>query len=119
MSSAAALPRIGCTFWREAPGTGKTTLALQFLLHGAAEGEAGLYVTLSETTEELRAVAETHGWSLAGLTIFELVSQKEMEAAAEQSVLHPAPTHLLKKPFEVDALTTLVRTALRERETVC
>jgi circadian clock protein KaiC len=76
------------------PGTGKTTLALQFLLHGVAQGEPGLYITLSETGAELRAVAETHGWSLEGITIFELVGQKEMEAEAEQSILHPAEVEL-------------------------
>jgi circadian clock protein KaiC len=76
------------------PGTGKTTLALQFLLHGVAHGESALYITLSETAEELRAVAETHGWSLDALTIFELVGQKEMDADAEQSILHPAEVEL-------------------------
>src|SRR5215218_5453042 len=55
------------------PGAGKTTLALQFLLDGSARGERGLYVTLSETEDELRAAAETHGWSLDSLQIFELV----------------------------------------------
>ena len=54
------------------PGTGKTTLALQFLLEGAARGERGLYVTLSETAEELRASAESHGWSLDGVEIYQL-----------------------------------------------
>ncbi|MDY6946037.1 MAG: ATPase domain-containing protein [Pseudomonadota bacterium] len=76
------------------PGTGKTTLALQFLLHGAARGEACLYITLSETADELRAVADTHGWSLDDLTIFEMVSEEEMEAEAEQSILHPAEVEL-------------------------
>jgi circadian clock protein KaiC len=50
------------------PGSGKTTLALQFLLDGVAKGEAVLYVTLSETEEELRAVAASHGWSPADIT---------------------------------------------------
>ena len=54
------------------PGSGKTTLALQFLMAGAAAGEPVLYVTLSETDEELRSVAESHGWSLDGITIREL-----------------------------------------------
>lgn len=76
------------------PGTGKTTLALQFLRHGIAQGEPSLYITLSETAAELRAVAETHGWSLDGMTIFELVGQKEMDAEAEQSILHPAEVEL-------------------------
>ena len=49
------------------PGSGKTTLALQFLLEGARQGEPVLYVTLSETEEELRSVADSHGWSLDGV----------------------------------------------------
>src|SRR6187431_2951361 len=59
------------------PGSGKTTLALQFLLEGIAHGEAVLYVTLSETAEELRAVAASHGWSLDGITIRELVPSED------------------------------------------
>lgn len=54
------------------PGTGKTTLALQFLIEGAKNGERGLYVTLSESSAELRAVAASHGWSLEGIDIYEL-----------------------------------------------
>ena len=50
-----------------APGTGKTTLSLQFLLDGVAKGETCVYITLSETAEELRAAAATHGWSLLSL----------------------------------------------------
>ena len=45
------------------PGTGKTTLALQFLLEGAAQGESVIYVTLSESRRELEQVARSHGWS--------------------------------------------------------
>ena len=52
------------------PGTGKTTLALQFLLEGERRGEAGLYVTLSETAEELRSTAGSHGWSLDKITLY-------------------------------------------------
>ena len=54
------------------PGVGKTTLALQFLLEGARRGERGVYVTLSETREELEVVAASHGWSLDGIELFEL-----------------------------------------------
>ena len=53
------------------PGTGKTTLALQFLMEGVRLGLPGLYITLSETADELRAVAESHGWSLDGVSLFE------------------------------------------------
>src|SRR3954471_19611487 len=56
------------------PGSGKTTLALQYLLEGARLGERGLYITLSETAEELRAVAASHGWSLDGIALFELTA---------------------------------------------
>jgi circadian clock protein KaiC len=55
------------------PGTGKTTLALQFLLDGALKGEKGLYITLSETEAELQLVAARHGWSLDSVSIFQLV----------------------------------------------
>ena len=51
------------------PGTGKTTIALQFLLEGARLGERVLYITLSETGHELRLVAQRHGWSLDGVDI--------------------------------------------------
>jgi circadian clock protein KaiC len=64
------------------PGAGKTTLALQFLLEGARRGERCLYVTLSETERELRAVAKRHGWSLDQITLFELVP---LEADLEPS----------------------------------
>jgi circadian clock protein KaiC len=77
------------------PGTGKTTLALQFMLEGARSGEKCLYVTLSETAEELRAVARSHGWSLDGVTIFEL-TPPEANFAADQyyTLLHPSEVEL-------------------------
>jgi circadian clock protein KaiC len=59
------------------PGAGKTTLGLQYLLEGVRQGEHGLYVTLSETEEELRAVAASHGWSLEGIALFELGPTEE------------------------------------------
>lgn len=76
------------------PGTGKTTLALQFLLEGARRGEPGLYITLSETAEELRAVAASHGWSLDKLVLFELINQDGLEPEGEQSILHPSEIEL-------------------------
>ena len=54
------------------PGSGKTTLAMQFLMEGVRVGESVLYVTLSETQEEILAVAESHGWSLEGVQILEV-----------------------------------------------
>src|SRR5512143_3006974 len=61
------------------PGSGKTTLALQFLLAGAKAGEKGLYITLSETASELREVARSHAWSLEGIELFELVNEQRLD----------------------------------------
>ena len=83
------------------PGTGKTTLALQFLLKGVALGEVSLYITLSETAEELRAVAATHGWSLEGLCLFELVGESGLDPESEQTVLHPSEVELGETTREV------------------
>lgn len=76
------------------PGSGKTTLGLQFLMQGVRTGEKGLYVTLSETGEELRTVAASHGWSLEGIEVFELVSNEGLGPEAEQSILHPSEIEL-------------------------
>ena len=75
------------------PGTGKTTLALQFLLEGSAAGEQGLYVTLSETADELRATAESHGWTLEGIEIFELAAADEANSET-YTLFHPAEIEL-------------------------
>lgn len=73
-----------------APGSGKTTLSLQFLLDAKARGERTLYITLSETSEELAAVARSHGWDLEGIDLFELSSAEEvLGEGREQSILHP------------------------------
>jgi circadian clock protein KaiC len=58
------------------PGTGKTTLALQFLLEGARLGETTLYLSLSETEQEMQVVAHRHGWSLEGIGVLELVRRQ-------------------------------------------
>jgi len=76
------------------PGTGKTTLGLQFLLEGVARGEAGLYITLSETADELAAVAESHGWSIDALSIYELADDQVLDPEAQQSILHAAEIEL-------------------------
>lgn len=77
------------------PGTGKTTLAIQFLLEGARRGETGLYVTLSETKEELKKVAQSHGWSLDNITIFELVPHSEsLKPEAQYTIFHPSEVEL-------------------------
>lgn len=77
------------------PGTGKTTIALQFLLEGVRHGERALYITLSETKRELKLVAKRHNWSLAGLEIFELVPPEiTLDPDRELTVLHPAEVDL-------------------------
>jgi len=76
------------------PGAGKTTLGLQFLLDGVSRGESGLYITLSETTDELTAAARSHGWDLAPLAIFELAGDDDLDPDAQQSVFHPSEVEL-------------------------
>lgn len=72
------------------PGAGKTTLALEFLREGVRAGDKALYVTLSETTEELSAVAHSHGWSLDDISLLELSAVEDMLGEQrEQSILHP------------------------------
>ena len=76
------------------PGTGKTTLALQFLLAGASRGTRGLYVTLSETREELTGVAASHGWTLDTVDIFELSAEQSGAADEGYTLFHPAEIEL-------------------------
>jgi circadian clock protein KaiC len=77
------------------PGVGKTTLALQFLLEGVRLGERVLYITLSETREELLAVANSHGWSLEGVDLYELSAMEEaLKAESDNSVFHSAEVEL-------------------------
>ena len=76
------------------PGTGKTTLALQFLRAGLERGELGLYITLSETAHELRTVVASHGWTLDGIELYELVNELGLAADEKQSVLLPSEIEL-------------------------
>ena len=78
------------------PGAGKTTVALQYLLEGAKQGNRGLYVTLSETAQELTAGARSHGWAIHPLVeIFELTpSESLLEAGQEQSLLYSSDLEL-------------------------
>ncbi len=80
---------------RGRPGTGKTTIALQFLLDGAKNGERVLFVSLSETERELELVAQRHGWSLDGIDVFELVpAETTLDPAQQVTVFHPAEMEL-------------------------
>ncbi|MET7244471.1 ATPase domain-containing protein, partial [Methylobacterium sp. EM32] len=77
------------------PGSGKTTLALQFLRDGARLGERCLYITLSESRRELVSVASRHGWSLDGIEIFELVPPEfSIDKRQQQSLVHSSDLEL-------------------------
>jgi circadian clock protein KaiC len=77
------------------PGSGKTTLAMQFLLAGCRKGEPCLYVTLSESEEELRASAASHGWDLEGINILEIISSEDsLKADARYTMFHPSEVEL-------------------------
>jgi circadian clock protein KaiC len=83
------------------PGSGKTTLAMQFLLAGVSQGEPVLYVTLSETAEELKASAASHGWSLDGIELREL--------APTEAALDPDEQSTMFHPSEVELAATIKR----------
>jgi circadian clock protein KaiC len=76
-----------------APGTGKTTLALQFLLAARERGQRTLYITLSETADELRSVVASHGWSLEGVDLLQLAAGQK-HAPEEYTLYHPAEVEL-------------------------
>jgi circadian clock protein KaiC len=78
-----------------APGSGKTTLALQFLMEGTKNSESGLYITFSESDDEIRSVAESHGWDLSGLHLLELTELGSRLKVQEQyTVFQPAEVEL-------------------------
>jgi circadian clock protein KaiC len=77
------------------PGVGKTTLGLRFLLEGQKVGERGLYITLSETHEELMEVANSHGWDLSQLSIFELSAiEGQLALESQNTLFHPSEVEL-------------------------
>src|SRR4051812_9984422 len=76
------------------PGSGKTTLGMQFLMQGIRRGEPGLYVTLSETRDELQAIARSHGLDLPADSIFELASLDD--------ALHPQSQYTMFHPSEIE-----------------
>jgi circadian clock protein KaiC len=86
------------------PGAGKTTIATQFLLAGVEAGERCLYITLSETEDEMRSGAASHGWDLSGIDIFELVPPENLlDENQQQSLLYSSDLELgetTKRIFE-------------------
>ncbi|HEY4358904.1 MAG TPA: ATPase domain-containing protein [Acidobacteriaceae bacterium] len=86
------------------PGTGKTTLALQYLLEGSRIGEKGMYVTLSESKIELEQVARSHGWDISPITIYEMIpSDEDLSAEAQYTVFHPSEVEL------ADTITAILK----------
>src|SRR5687768_8420780 len=77
------------------PGSGKTTLAMQFLMDGAKRGEQVLYITLSETYEELLSVAKSHDWDISGITVRELLpNEGALESDDQYTMFHPSEVEL-------------------------
>lgn len=95
------LPRGGTYLVQGEAGTGKTTLALQFLLSGVAEGESALYITLSQTTEWLHKIATSHGWALDGVDLLNASAIQSASGSGEQVLLHSAD-------LELNELTNIV-----------
>lgn len=106
------LPRNRIYLLQGEPGTGKTTLALQFLLDGAAKGEKGLYITFSESKEELMAVGESHGWNLDNISLLELSAiEGQLRPEAQNTVFHPAEV-------EMNQVTELIQKAVEDNDPV-
>ncbi len=95
-----------------APGTGKTTLSMQFLLEGRQRGEKCLYITLSETITELREVASSHGWNLDGIELYELSAvEPRVNSEDEYTVFRPEEIELNETVQEIYTLIERVQPA--------
>ncbi|HEY1231627.1 MAG TPA: ATPase domain-containing protein [Ramlibacter sp.] len=76
------------------PGAGKTTAGLQFLNEGVRHGESVVYITLAENQEELAAVAASHGWTLDGIHVHEVLPDENLLASGHHSMFHPSEVEL-------------------------
>ena len=93
-----------------APGTGKTTVAMQFLREGAARGESVLYVTLSENLVELEGVAGSHGWTLDGIHVREMLpAQHALEPDEQYTMFHPSEVELSETTLKILADVDLIK----------
>ena len=96
------LPRNRLYLIQGDPGVGKTTMAIQFLLAGARNDEKGLYITLSETKDEIDVVARSHGWDLSGIELYELSTiEEKVRMDSESTFFHPSEVELTRT---IDAL---------------
>jgi len=94
------------------PGSGKTTLALQFLLEGLRKGETVFYITLSETRAELLQVAHSHGWAIDDVPVLDLSAiENLLKPEAQTTVFHPSEVELAKITKLVLDETTRIRPA--------
>ena len=94
---AGGLPRDCFYLVQGDPGSGKTTLALQFLLEGVRRGEKVFYITLSETEKELLKVARSHGWSLDKIPVLDLSAVENLlRPEAQTTVFHSSEVELTK-----------------------
>ncbi|RYD65575.1 MAG: circadian clock protein KaiC, partial [Verrucomicrobiaceae bacterium] len=91
------------------PGTGKTTLSLQFLMEGVRNGEKALYVTLAETREELQGVADSHGWDLSGVEVFEVAAAEQGRPEQDYTALYPGEVELGESLEKITAIVERVR----------
>jgi circadian clock protein KaiC len=92
------------------PGVGKTTVALQFLLDGAARGERSLYITLSETREEVHQVASSHGWSIDGIALFELSAlEQQLRIESQNTIFRPSDVELTETTRAILAAVEEIR----------
>ena len=99
------------------PGSGKTTLALQYLLEGRRQGESGMYVSLSETKEELEGVARSHGWDLEGIHCHELLpSDESLLPDAQSRLFHPSEVELSDTTRAILMLERLLAAPAREKK---
>jgi circadian clock protein KaiC len=77
------------------PGSGKTTMGLQFLLEGKKRGESGIYISFSETRDEIEAVADSHGWSLDGIHLVETTAaEQQLTLQGENTLFEPSEVEL-------------------------
>ena len=92
------------------PGTGKTTTGMQFLVEGARRGESVVYITLAETSSELRGVAESHGWALDGVHVHEVLpSENMLKPEAQYTMFHPSEV-------EMGTTTQMILAVIDERK---